>query len=47
MLKVNIRVNLLFPFPHGFVDSLLLPLIDGFDWHFGGLAGVVVIVTLF
>ena len=47
MLKINIRVSLLLPFPHGFVDNLFLPLIDGFDGPYLGLAGWVVIVTLF
>ena len=30
MLKVNVRVSLLLPFPHSFVDNyFFLPLIDG------------------
>ena len=44
MLKINIRVSLSLPFPHGFVDNLFLPLIDG---PYLGLAGLAVIVTLF
>ena len=47
MLKINIRVSLLLLLPHGFVDNLFLPLIDGFDGPYLGLAGLVVIVTLF
>ena len=47
MLKVNVRVSLLLPFPHGFVGNLFLPLIDGFGGHYLGSAGFVFIVTLF